>query len=133
MKVVFDTNVIVAGIVAEGLCRELVEIHLPDQTPILSRPLWDELIDTLKGKFDLDLDELPLLLLYRRHALWVEPPPLEKSVCRNPDDDWILATAVAGQADAIVTGDGDLLVLGAHQGVAILSPRQLIVRLTTRE
>ncbi len=108
-------------------------IHLPDQTPILSRPLWDELIDTLKGKFDLDPDELPLLLLYRRHAVWVEPPPLEKSVCRDPDDDWILATTVAGQADAIVTGDGDLLVLGAHQGVAILSPRQLIVRLTTRE
>ena len=59
----------------------------------------------------------------------MEPPPLEKPVCRDPDDDWVLATAVAGQAEAIVTGDGDLLALGKYQGVAILTPRQFIERL----
>lgn len=32
----FDTNVIVAGIVVEGLCREILEIHVPDHTAILS-------------------------------------------------------------------------------------------------
>ena len=39
MRVVFDTNVIVAGLVAEGLCREVVEMHLPEHTPILSSAL----------------------------------------------------------------------------------------------
>ena len=42
MRVVFDTNVLVAGVVAEGLCREIVETHVPDHTPILSSVLWDE-------------------------------------------------------------------------------------------
>jgi predicted nucleic acid-binding protein len=40
MRVVFDTNVVVAGIVAEGLCREILEIHVPEHTAILSQVCW---------------------------------------------------------------------------------------------
>jgi putative PIN family toxin of toxin-antitoxin system len=129
VRVVFDTNVIVAGLVSEGLCHEVVETHLPDHIAILSRILWDELVEKLREKFGLSSNELPLLHLYHRLATWVEPQPLPKAVCRDPDDDWVLATALAGQAEAIVTGDDDLLVLGNFQGVAILSPRQFIERL----
>ncbi len=128
MRLVFDTNVIVAGLVSEGLCHELVETHLPDHTAILSRFLWDELVQKLQDKFSLAADDLPLLDLYHRHATWVEPQPLAAPTCRDTDDDWVLATAIAGRAEAIVTGDGDLLALGAYQGVASLSPRQLIER-----
>jgi putative PIN family toxin of toxin-antitoxin system len=131
VRLVFDTNVIVAGLVAQGLCHELVETHLPDQVAILSPRLWDELVQKLRDKFALQLGDLPLLDLYRRHATWVEPIPLPKPVCRDADDDWVLATAVAGGAEAIVTGDGDLLELGAYEGVAILTPRQLIERLAS--
>jgi putative PIN family toxin of toxin-antitoxin system len=130
VRIVFDTNVIVAGLVSEGLCHELVETHLPDNAAILSRVLWDELVEKLRDKFGLAAGDLPLLDLYRRHATWVEPRPLDEPVCRDPDDDCVLATAIAGEAEAIVTGDNDLLALGGYQGVAILSPRQLIERLT---
>lgn len=130
MRLLFDTDVIVAGLVSEGLGHELVETHLPDHTAILSRVLWDELVEKLRDKFGLAVGDLPLLDLYRRHATWVEPRPPEKPVCRDPDDDWVLATAVVGQAEAIVTGDDDLLALGDYQGVAIRGPRQLIQRLT---
>jgi predicted nucleic acid-binding protein len=41
----------------------------------------------------------------------------------DPDDDWVLATAVAGEADVIVTGDKDLLVLKRYQGIPIVTPR----------
>lgn len=128
MRLVFDTNVIVAGLVSEGLCHELVETHLPDHTAILSRRLWDELVDKLREKFGLAADDLPLLDLYHRHATWVDPRPLAAAVCRDPDDDWVLATAIAGEAEAIVTGDADLLALGVFQGVTILTPRQFIER-----
>lgn len=44
----------------------------------------------------------------------------------------MLATAVAGQAELIVTGDPDLLVLGAYEGIEILSPRQFVERIHSR-
>lgn len=128
MKIVFDTNVIVSGLVAEGLCREILEEHLPGHEPILSTRLWTELRSTLLEKFDLHPEELPTLRLYERLATWVEPPRLKPPVCRDPDDDWVLATALAGKADAIVTGDKDLLVLRRHQGVVILTPRNFLER-----
>lgn len=126
MRVVFDTNVVVAGIVAEGLCREILEIHLPEHTAILSQVLWDELLATLRRKFDLTPDDLPILGLYRQHAEWCEPVALPAAVCRDADDDWVLATAVAGEAAAIVTGDADLLTLDNYHGIEILSPRQFV-------
>ena len=126
MRVVFDTNVVVAGIVAEGLCREILEIHLPEHTAILSQVLWDELLTTLRRKFDLTPDDLPILGLCRQHAEWCEPTALPAAVCRDADDDWVLATAVAGDAAVIVTGDADLLTLEAYSGIKIWSPRQFV-------
>jgi hypothetical protein len=41
VKVVFDTDVIAAGLVTEGLCREILELHVPGHTPILSSVLWE--------------------------------------------------------------------------------------------
>ena len=128
MKVVFDTNVVVAGIVAEGLCREILEIHVPEHDLILSQVLWDELVVTLRRKFRLTPDDLPILALYRQHAAWYEPAKLAEAVCRDPDDDWVLATAPAGEADAIVSGDADLLTLDSYSGVEMLSPRQFVSR-----
>jgi uncharacterized protein len=128
VRAVFDTNVVVAGIVAEGLCREILEIHVPEHTAILSQVLWDELAVTLRRKFGLTPDDLPILALYRQHAAWCEPGKLAEAVCRDPDDDWVLATALAGEADAIVSGDADLLTLDSYSGVEMLSPRQFVSR-----
>jgi uncharacterized protein len=130
VRVVFDTNVIVAGLVAEGLCREILEIHVPEHHVVLSQALWDELLATLKRKFGLTANDLPVLPLYRQHAECCEPAVLPEPVCRDPDDDMVLATAVAGGADAIVTGDADLLTLGRYSGIEIISPREFVARQT---
>lgn len=52
----------------------------------------------------------------------VEPLPLPVPVCRDPDDDLVLGTALAGRCDVIVTGDRDLLVLESYGGIDIVSP-----------
>ncbi|UBF26661.1 putative toxin-antitoxin system toxin component, PIN family [Kovacikia minuta CCNUW1] len=57
----------------------------------------------------------------------VEPAPLESPVCRDPNDDTILATALAGGADCIATGDKDLLALKKFGAIDILSPSEFEV------
>jgi len=52
------------------------------------------------------------------------------AVSRDPDDDQVLAAGVLGQVEAIVTGDGDLLVLETHEGIPIIRPAELAARLT---
>lgn len=95
---------------------------------ILSPVLWDELVATLRRKFGVTPDDLPILALYRQHAAWCEPARLAKAVSPDPDDDWVLATAVAGDAEAIVSGDADLLTLDSYSGIQLLSPRQFVSR-----
>ena len=56
----------------------------------------------------------------------VEPEALLKPISRDRDDDWVLATALSGRAEIIVSGDQDLLVLKEFQGIRILTPRQFV-------
>ncbi len=60
----------------------------------------------------------------RQLAEVIEPPPLPQPVCRDPDDDEVLALAIAAQADLIVSGNNDLLVPQQFNGIPILTPAQ---------
>ena len=62
----------------------------------------------------------------RQLAEVVEPLPLPAPVCRDPDDDEVLALALAAQVDWIVSGDDDLLVLQAFEGIPIITPARAV-------
>ena len=126
MKLVVDTNVLIAGLVTEGLCRDIVKRRLPACELFTSRALLGELAGKLQEKFGVRPRDLPLLQVYADKATVVKPEPLAKPVCRDPDDDEVLATALAARAEIILTGDDDLLTLKEFQGIHILSPRQFV-------
>ncbi len=126
MRIVCDTNVLIAGLVADGLCRDIVKRRLPRHEFFTSDVLLAELDEKLRHKFGVDPDDNPFIKAYRDRATVILPAPLAKSVCRDRDDDEVLAVAVATKAEAIVTGDNDLLTLKVHAGIPILSPRQLV-------
>jgi putative PIN family toxin of toxin-antitoxin system len=132
VRVVLDANVVIAAVISEGLCRDLVRVRVLPHTLVTSEPLLRELRTTLRDKFREDPDELPLLFQLNEEAEIVTPPRLDERVCRDKDDDVVLATAVAGKADVIVTGDDDLLVLKAFRGIRILSPRKFLELLDRR-
>ncbi len=58
----------------------------------------------------------------------VQPDPMEP-VCRDPQDDKFLATAIAGEASHLVSEDADLLVLNRYRSVAIVNAASFLVRL----
>jgi len=126
VRLVLDTNVLIAALVADGVCRDLVRVRLRSHTLVTSDILLRELREKLRVKFDLTPDELPLLVALAERAETVRPAKLTPSVCRDTDDDWVLATAVAGRADAIITGDDDLLALKKHGAIPILAPRAFL-------
>lgn len=133
MIVVLDTNGLVAALVASGLCHEVVHRCLRGHTVASSAALLDELERTLRDRFALTPEARLFLRQLRRHVRLVDVPPLPASICRDPDDDIVLATAVAAHADAIVTGDQDLLILKAYQRIRILTPRAFIEAAVPRE
>jgi putative PIN family toxin of toxin-antitoxin system len=126
VTVVLDTNVIVAAVVANGLCRELVHRTIRQRVLATSDALLDELDATLRDKFAVTPAVAAFIDLFRASIRLVDPKPLPARVCRDPSDDVVLATAVAAAADAIVTGDQDLLVLGSYAGIGIVSPRAFL-------
>lgn len=59
----------------------------------------------------------------------IRPIPLTQPVCRDPDDDEVLACAITARADFIVSGDADLLVLKTYEGIDIFNAAQAISRI----
>lgn len=128
MIVVPDTNVLVAALIANGLCTEVVLHGIRQRSLVSSDLLLAELDRTLRRKFEVTPAVTRFLELLRHDIRLVEPVVLAARVCRDPDDDVVLATAAAAAADLIVTGDQDLLVLRAYEGIEIVTPRQYLER-----
>ena len=126
MTVVLDTNVVVAALVANGLCREVFRRAARRRALVTAPALLDELEATLNRKFIVTGRTSAFLRMLRTQVRLVEPTRLASPICRDPDDDVVLAAAVAGGADRIVTGDRDLLDLGVYEGIQIVTPRQFL-------
>jgi predicted nucleic acid-binding protein len=70
--VVCDTNVLIAGLVADGLCRDIVKRRLPACELFTSRALLNELAEKLREKFGLDSKELPLPNVFYFVCIWIK-------------------------------------------------------------
>ena len=124
MKIVLDANVIISAFAARDLCESIMEVCLNEHDIVLSDSLLDEIIKNLSSKIKLPSDIISSIeVLLRDHSRFSNPAPLPSDSCRDSDDIKILGLAVAANADYIVTGDKDLLVLKKFRGISILNPR----------
>ena len=132
MRIVFDTNVLFSAFTAHGVCAGLYEECLQRAQIVVSTDILGELQEKLLTKGGLTLAETrEVIRAVRADAEIAKATPLPEPVCRDADDDLILAAAFAAKADALVTGDRDLLVLKRFKGIPILNPRDCLALLAT--
>jgi len=127
MKAVFDTNVLLAAFITEGICSKILvrgrkrQFHL-----ILCPVILREFERVLIKKFSITRNEARSILQIVSEAMHsvVSPSQSVQGLCRDPDDDSILACALEAGADYLVTGDVDLLELKIFKGIRIVTPRE---------
>jgi putative PIN family toxin of toxin-antitoxin system len=124
MRILLDTNVLIAAFVAHGSCSELLEHCATNHHVFISPFIVSELQRTLVRKFHFTAREAAGVARLLESRFEMISPAAVRRVCRDPDDDPIIAAALAGSCDCIVTGDKDLLDLGRVEGVRIISPAQ---------
>jgi len=130
IRAVIDTSILLVralikprgtvGPVLQGLRNADYQLVYSDPIPaelaeVLARP-------RLRAKYGLTTEDVaiaPSLILPRGEPV---VPARRIDVCRDPTDNMLLEAALAGQADAIVSGDNDLLTLNLFEGIPILSP-----------
>lgn len=133
MRVVLDTNLLISALIFKGLPAQLLLRFEDDRhTLCLSPRLLAELEDVIyRPKFGSAIAKIgstPSQLFEGIMALAqiVKASTLTVQVSRDRDDDAVLACALAAKADIIVTGDDDLLVLGAFHGIRIMQARDAL-------
>lgn len=124
MKIFFDTNVLVSAYAARGICADLVRFVLSEHELLTGEVNLEELRRVLGEKLGATEHRLDAIESELRAETGV-PRPKEPSTIavRDPDDRWVLASAPAGGADLLVTGDQNLLAVAGQVELPIVNPR----------
>lgn len=137
MRLVLDTNVVASGLFWGGYPARLLDAaQLGEIALLTSHPLLAELADVIaRPKFAkvvaaTGLSVETLVVSYAELTTLVLPAPMAPVIKTDPADDQVLACALAGNADLIVSGDKHLHSLGdRYQGILIMRPAEAIARL----
>ena len=134
-RIILDTNLLISrALTPSSLTASAVRLMIDHCELLVSQATMDEFATTLtrvqsKG-FVKQGEALMLITSYKEMVEWV--PIIERvQECRDPKDNKFLELAVNGQADYIVTGDKDLLVLHPFRGIPILTAKDFIATILT--
>ncbi len=133
IRVVFDTNVIISGQLWTGTPRQAISLAERGVIKLLmSEAMLDELRDVLnRPKFAARLHKIGktaenVVHEHLQITEIVEPLPISPIIVADPDDDMIIACAIGGKAESIVTGDDHLLALGNYHAIEILDVNRFL-------
>jgi uncharacterized protein len=131
-RIVIDTNVFISALlIKKSIPFEVVNIAFKQGIIIYSDATYAELQQVFaRRKFDkyLTLEERNIFLFKLANESQSIEIKKEINVCRDAKDDKFLELAVNGNADIIVTGDADLLVLNPFQEIKIITPETFVNR-----
>jgi putative PIN family toxin of toxin-antitoxin system len=124
VKVFLDTNVLVSAYMTRGICADLLLYILAEHELLTGEVNLVELSRVLRDRFHA-LPELRATIEAELRDATIVPKPATPSLLpiRDQDDQWVLASAIEGRADLLVTGDQDLLAVASQSPLAIVDPR----------
>lgn len=132
MRIVLDTNVLISALITQGTPPDrLYQAWLRNEIELVtSTAQIDELADVLSRprlrKYVDPADAAGLVSDIRLRAIVIRDMPVPR-LSPDPKDDAILASAVAGGAELVVSGDKPgMLALGEVQGIPIRTPREAL-------
>ena len=138
MRIVLDTNIFVSALISgEGSPSKVLAAIRRERITLVTSTFQIEELRRVLARERLkpyirpeEADDL----LYHLEAVGMVMSELpDIGLSPDPDDNPILATAVAGEAELIVSGDkGDMLALGQVDGIPIVTAREAAARLRTR-
>ena len=125
MKIVLDTNVLVAAFATQGLCHAVFEVCLDQHEIVLSEQILKEFASSMQRKLKVPtrvIDDIVQFL--KDHTSLRKATRLSQRVSRDASDDHVLSLAEGTKASYIITGDQDLLILKKYRKIAIVQPRE---------
>lgn len=123
MKVVFDSNILIAALLFPGGRADAAVTNVLGGSDdlLISRPIIREVLSVLASKFSRDKEELSRVAVILGEMGKIVEPSSRLSVLRDEPDNRILECAVEGKADAIVTGDKAMLAVGEYEGIRLMT------------
>ena len=124
MRVFLDTNVLVSAVATRGLCADVFREVLTSHELIVSDALLKEVKKVLQQKFTVPPSLISEFLnLLKQDTIFIKPSGSPEVTIKDKSDLIIIASALTGSADLLVTGDKELLNLGNVENLEIVSPR----------
>lgn len=124
MRIFLDTNVIVSAVATRGLCADILHVVVAEHDLLVGTTVLNELRTALRQKLRVPtatINEFETFL--RRNSTVVTAEEASPVSVRDASDEAVLAEALAGSADVLVSGDHDLLEIAGAAPIRILAPR----------
>lgn len=123
MRVVFDSNVLLAALMFPGGRADAAVARILEGRDelVISLPIIREILSVLASKFSRDKEELSRVAVVLGEIGAIVNPSVRLSVFRDEPDNRILECAVEGKAEVVVTGDKAMLALGEYEAIRLIS------------
>ena len=136
MRVVADNNVVISAFLWGGNPRRVLNAArsrtidifttpalIAELSGVLGRKRFERRLDAVQSSVAKIIDE------YLALAIIIDAKPTERPISRDPEDDEVIACAIAADCDFIVTGDNDLRVLTEYRGIRIVTAAEFLSEL----
>lgn len=124
MRILLDTNVLIAAFATRGLCEDVLQIVLAEHRLLVSETILEEFKRVLGDKLRIPAGQIEEIVSFvREQSEMVSPDTPATWPESDPDDQWVVAAALYGDAELVITGDKELLSASSVEQLRVVTPR----------